>query len=35
MEIRSGEENRKEYGVPNVNMVERKKKWEGLNNFLK
>jgi hypothetical protein len=34
-EIRSGEENRKEYGVPNVNKAERKKRWEGLNNFLK
>jgi hypothetical protein len=35
MEIRSGEQNRKEYGVSNVNTAEKKKIWEGLNNFLK
>jgi hypothetical protein len=32
-EIRSREENRKKYGVPDVNILERKKRWEGLNSF--
>ena len=32
-EIRSGEKNRKKYGVPDVKMPERNKRWEGLNSF--
>jgi hypothetical protein len=32
-EIRSGEENRKKYGVPDVKMPERKKRWKDLNSF--
>ena len=32
-EIRSGEENRMKYGVPYVKMLERKKRWDGLNSF--
>ena len=32
-EIRSGEENRKKYGVSDVKMSERKKMWEGLSSF--
>jgi hypothetical protein len=29
-EIRSGEENRKKYGVPDVKIPERKKRWRAL-----
>jgi len=32
-EIRSREENRKKYGVPDVKILERNKRWEGLNSF--
>jgi hypothetical protein len=32
-EIRSREGNRKKYRVPDVNMSERKKMWEDLNDF--
>ena len=32
-EIRNGEGNRKKYGVPDVKMLERKKRWKGLNDF--
>jgi hypothetical protein len=32
-EIRSGKENRNKYEVPDIKMLERKKRWEGLNDF--
>ena len=32
-DTRSGEENRKQYGVPDVNMLEKKKRWKDLNSF--
>jgi len=34
-DIRSGEENKKKYRVPNIKMLERKKIWKCLNSFLK
>ena len=33
IEIRSREEKRKKYGVPDIKILEKKKRWEDLNSF--